>query len=278
MVYRKDPVFNSIIKIIFAFLYIAILFMVLGMNTIYAAFFSALIVSCIYKMLLGEFRFKNPLEKDSFGTASYQEHLTSYLMDNKTKYDLFVRPNADEEIFVLANKFLIFNVDIANMDTLNMKITVLDKVNKTETIFQVKNKTNIVNSNFPRQKLFKIMQRIFNKMNYGWKAEGLIKFIKNNLKLTKYAQIKEKTREVSSIFLDINQASEAELTAIPGVTIAKAKHAIKVRNKQKLFLTMNQFYKAIDLNEEFIEQIKFKGTKILLNELPEYRRIELKEE
>ena len=114
-------------------------------------------------------------------------------------------------------------------------------------------------------------------MDYDWKAEGLIKFIKNDLKHTKYADITEKNKIVRDISLNINQASEAELTANPGVTIAKAKHAIKVRNQQRLFLTMNQFYKAIDLSEEFIEQIKVKGNKIILDELPEYKRLEMKE-
>ena len=72
--------------------------------------------------------------------------------------------------------------------------------------------------------------------------------------------------------------SEAELTALPGVTIAKAKHAIKVRQEQGKFLTMNKFYQAIDLDEEFIKQIPIKGNKIIYNQLPEFKALEMKRE
>ena len=85
----------------------------------------------------------------------------------------------------------------------------------------------------------------------------------------------QKSNCPKKLYIDINQASEAELTALPGVTIAKAKHAIKTRNKYAFYLSVNQFYVSIELNEEFIEQIQTKGTKILLNELPEYKKLEM---
>ena len=162
--------------------------------------------------------------------------------------------------YILANKYVIFEYNISDITTGITRLELTDKAEKT--VYKIRIYANA------RYELFTELCKNF---NYETTAGDIIKELKG------YVTKDEDSSVVKNLHLDINQASEAELTAIPGVTIAKAKHVIKVRNKQKLFLTMNQFYKAIDLNEEFIEQIKFKGTKILLNELPEYKRIEMRD-
>ena len=49
-----------------------------------------------------------------------------------------------------------------------------------------------------------------------------------------------------------------------------------MRKKYAFYLSVNQFYEAINLEETFVEQITSKGTKILLNNLPEYKALEMK--
>ena len=201
---------------------------------------------------------------------------SDYIEENPIRSGLFVRPSTKDYFFCFANKYFILKFNLKDFDLLCFKISVTDKTTGKETIFNIINKNSEYRKNFPAETFNNFFKDIFKTIDYDINAEGLISLI--NRKLKKFTDIKIKTeiKSIKDLYLDINQCSEAELTAIPGVTIAKAKHAIKVRNKQKLFISMNQFYNAINLDEEFIEQIPIKGNKIILNELPEYKRLDIK--
>ena len=194
--------------------------------------------------------------------------LLEYIKSNKTSLNLFAQATIKKLKIILANKFMRLEVNMGKVFFSTIGFSLTDKIN-------AKKYNYIIASEFS---LFYIgsvfFTKLFDILDYETKAEDILSY------LEKYGGhiAKQKVQKLSNQYLDINQASEAELTALPGVTIAKAKHAIKVRNKQKRFLTMNQFYKAINLDEEFIAQIPTKGNKIILNELPEYKRLEMKKE
>ena len=187
---------------------------------------------------------------------------------NKTFLDLFVRPVWQESKIILANKFVIIEFNI-------------EKAAKNEFIFNITDKINmetfVINAHHNRvYKSYRSFANILtNIIDYDTVADDIVYTLNRvNLKFT----CSEKKKIKKPLYLDINKASEAELTAIPGVTIAKAKHAIKMRKKYSFYLTMNQFYETINLDEEFIEQIQTKGKKIVLNSLPEYKMLQMKKE
>ncbi len=201
-----------------------------------------------------------------------------YLEENSVRSSLFVQPTTKEKLFCFANKYFVLKFDLRDFDLLCFKIFVTDKTNGQETVFNIINKNNDYRIDFPAETFNNFFKHIFKKIDYDLTASTLISVISKEIKKFAYIKVKTSTKNNKDLFLDINQASEAELTALPGVTIAKAKRAIKMRKKYAFYLSVNQFYEAINLEEQFIEQITTKGNKILLNELPEYKRIELMEE
>ena len=191
-----------------------------------------------------------------------------YIEENKTSLGLFARPVYGKSKIILANKFVIIEIDLSCTSNNIFLLDITDKIKKVKHIVKV--------SSARTYKSYRSFKKLVNNIiNYDTVAEDI--FYTLNRANMEQSEIKNFVIK-DELFLDINQASEAELTALPGVTIAKAKHAIKVRKQQKLFLTMNQFYKEIELDEEFIEQIPIKGNKILLNDLPEYKKLEMKRE
>ena len=190
-----------------------------------------------------------------------------YIKSNKTHISLFTRPSSQKLKLVLANKFLILEIDVNKLVYGNREFVITDKTKGEKHIYRILNLSWLYGACGFFTKLVEIL-------DYETQFIDIIDYL--NESMIDYEQAK--MQKLHDIALDINQASEAELTAIPGVTIAKAKHAIKVRNKQKLFLTMNQFYQTVNLEEKFIEQIPVKGNKILLKELPEYKMLEMKKE
>lgn len=204
------------------------------------------------------------------GAVQILKRCKAYIEENKVKIELFVRPSINKNNITLANKYCVVSFNISS--GLN-NVKLLNKISGEEKILRV-NKTfydilTNVNTHDLLTGLFFTVCEVF---NYDIKAEEVEEKCKG--KHPFLYKWKKEIKKYKNLSLDINQASEAELTAIPGVTIAKAKHAVKVRSQQKLFLSMNQFYEAIELDEEFIEQIKTNGNKILLSELPEYKRLE----
>ena len=199
-----------------------------------------------------------------------------YIEQNKIKIGLFSRNYLNKTNVIIANKYCCVKFELIKGQK---KFCVIDKISGKESIFCLKRIKYLNTQKKSLNFCYEIFTKICSSFDYEIKADKVLKIISlamntmNNL-FYKVDNIQNKTHH--KLFLDINQASEAELTAIPGVTIAKAKHAIKVRNQQKLFLTMNQFYEAIDLGAEFIEQIQTSGNKIILNELPEYKKLQLR--
>ena len=192
-----------------------------------------------------------------------------YINNNKVALGRFTRPVLnDKRKIVLANKYVILEFDITSFSIGEGQIVLTDKMHAKK--YQI-----TMFPNNPKKKTFSRMIDIFRDFcdifNYEVVAENIlceVNKIRNNMN----------KKEKEMLYLDINQASEAELTALPGVTIAKAKRAIKMRKKYAFYLSVNQFYEAINLEEQFIEQITSNGTKILLNNLPEYKALEMKQE
>ena len=195
------------------------------------------------------------------------EKYFNYIEENKVSLGRFTRPVMDDKRrIVLANKYIILDFNILSFSEGEGEITLTDKINKKGyKITLIKG----YKKNRPKD-IFDVFMEICQLINYETFAEDILHFVRKR---------KNEMREFKKeeIFLDINKASEAELTALPGVTIARAKHAIKMRKKYAFYLSINQFYEAINLENEFTEQIKISGNKIILNELPEYRRLESKE-
>ena len=205
----------------------------------------------------------------AFGFAGYTsvkdtkeefKHYYNYIEDNKVSLGLFTRTYTSKSNIVLANKYVILEYDISSFVFGDGEIELTDKINGIT--YHIKNTYRKVG------KSFALFTHLCEKFDYETTADDILKSLWHNRSI-------RKSNCPKKLYIDINQASEAELTAIPGVTIAKAKHAIKTRNKYAFYLSVNQFYEAIELDEEFIEQIQTKGTKILLNELPEYKKIEM---
>ena len=74
------------------------------------------------------------------------------------------------------------------------------------------------------------------------------------------AKIEEKKYEVdlgatNDNLLDINTASEKDITALPGVSIILAKKIIKYRNEKGGFESLDEFYKEMKIKPHFIEQL-----------------------
>ena len=74
------------------------------------------------------------------------------------------------------------------------------------------------------------------------------------------AKIEEKKYEVdlgatNDNLLDINTASEKDITALPGVSVILAKKIIKYRETQGGFENLEEFYKEMKIKPHFIEQL-----------------------
>lgn len=179
-----------------------------------------------------------------------------FLKDNLIKLNLFVRPRLDKYKVELANKYFLMRIDLLYVNSSFASVYLLNKLTKQEKVFE----------NFlTERRLVLMFEKIFEIVNYETNADELEEM------LSSISRMKKKVVEYDKIYLDINEASEAEFTAVPGITIAKAKHIAKVRKEQKIFLSMAQFYEVAGLKEEYIEQIEVQGKKILLSELPEYK-------
>ncbi len=74
------------------------------------------------------------------------------------------------------------------------------------------------------------------------------------------AKIEEKKYEVdlgatNDNLLDINTASEKDITALPGVSVILAKKVIKYRETKGGFENLEEFYKEMKIKPHFIEQL-----------------------
>ena len=208
------------------------------------------------------------------GAMQILNRCKKYIEENKVKIGLFVRSSLNKHEISLANKYCVVSFNISR--GLN-NVKILDKVSGQEKIMRI-NKTfyDLLTSKNTHDLLTGLFFTVCANFDYDITAEEIEEKCKG--KHPFLYKWKMKTKKYKNLSLDINQASEAELTALPGVTIAKAKHAVKMRKKYAFYISMNQFYEAINLEEEFIEQIQTNGNKVLLSELPEYKKLEMKRE
>ena len=201
----------------------------------------------------------------------YSQEYQDYLHNHATGLKLFERPNSNDKKIILANKYVVLSFEINLLKSGMGFISILDKLSwKEEYLCLNFSKTRYALSQ--AEQLFEFFKHICNKFDYEIKADDIENFMEEE----KIGFYEFKAAKKIKPYLNINEMSEAELTALPGVTIAKAKHAIKIKKQQTKFLTMNQFYKAINLEEEFIKQIPLRGNKIAYNRLPEFLMLEMK--
>lgn len=75
----------------------------------------------------------------------------------------------------------------------------------------------------------------------------------------------QKEKEVKNVniphtnkkLLNLNQATEEELTDLPGISIIQAKNAIKYREKNNGFSTLDEFFKKMRVTSHFQEELKY---------------------
>lgn len=196
-----------------------------------------------------------------------------YLEENKVKLGLFIRPALNKNNITLANKYCAINFNLSDIFT---NWTITNKITLEKIQIKLKTSKYAILTGDTKYDLYKLFVEVIKDFDYETHAENLWNKVsgKNNVSHIRSGITKSKKQKM---FLDINKISEAEFTAIPGVTIAKAKHAAKVRKQKGFYLSVNEFYKAINLDEQFIEQIPTKGCKIFINELPEYQRLSVEE-
>ncbi len=207
------------------------------------------------------------------GTSEFSDEYHRYIEENSVRIGRFERPFVKGNVIAIANKYIIITFNIKSFMYGNGFLSVADKLICLEKYMGLSfARTRSVLSQGEQQ--YKFFTYICDNFDYETTAEDLWALLdRENIQYYEFRSEKK----IKNIY-DVNQMSEAELTALPGVTIAKAKHAMKVRREQGKFLTMNKFYQAIDLDEEFIEQIPLKGNKIIYNKLPEFKALEMRRE
>ena len=166
-------------------------------------------------------------------TQTPAEKYLKYLEENKTKLGLFLRTVSKKYFIVIANKYCVFSVDLMNCGSYDTVFSFLNKITGEETI---------IRGFIGHDKLYVIWDKILQSFNYETKAENLAQIVFSGNKNKKDKNVEYKQHK--QLYLNINDASEAELTAIPGVTIAKAKRAVKMRSKYAFYLSM----KTAELN------------------------------
>ena len=202
------------------------------------------------------------------------ENCREYLEDNKVKLGLFIRPALNKKDITLANKYCSVKLNVTKAFR---ELIITDKILCEEKHLSLKLSRYAILTNDEKDTLYRFFIDAIKKFNYETKTQDILKLVSNKNNFLGIP-CKIETVKTDKIFLNINRASEAEFTGIPGVTIAKAKHAAKIRKEKGFFLSVNEFYKAINLEEQFTEQISAKGNKIILNDLPDYKRLNITEE
>lgn len=205
------------------------------------------------------------------GSSEFSDEYRRYIEENRTRIGLFEKPSENRHFIIIANKYITITFNVTSFMHGMGFISVADKIICREKHIGLSfARTNSVLPQSEQQ--YKFFTYICDNFNYETNADDFWALLeKENIQ---YYETKAEGKIKNTS--DVDQMSEAELTALPGVTIAKAKHAKKIQRERGLFLTMNKFYKAIDLEEEFIEQIPLKGNKIIYNQLPEFKMLEMK--
>ena len=206
----------------------------------------------------------------------YEERapFVQYILDNSVKLGLFTRPVWNKEKIILANKYVVLNFkaeNFADMNNYNIVLTITNKINGILTKYSIQSGRHRKDTKQERLHLF---AWLCDNFSYKTTEKDVLTYFKVN----DVIHIKVTGKKINQQTLDINSCSEAELTAISGMSIAKAKHAVKVRKKQMRFLNVKQFFEAIGFDEEFAQQVQVKGDKIPLSSLPEYQKLENKKE
>ena len=81
------------------------------------------------------------------------------------------------------------------------------------------------------------------------------KYVKPEEKTPDFVDLQDVLSSTSNK-IDVNKAAASEISILPGINIVKAKKIIEYRDKNGLFKDVDEFIKAADVKEHFIEKIK----------------------
>lgn len=193
-----------------------------------------------------------------------------YVKENIKRLSHFMTRFSPRREIRLSNKYILISMNIIDFVNEDCVIDITDKIAGEQYAINFSVVNNKGRSNGD-QCLF-VFTSICELFNYETKTDDIMKFIEDNNIMIRDKFCPSKIK----YYIDINKASEAELTAIPGISVAKAKKAIKMRSEKGDFWNLNQFYEEMDLDDNLIYEISAKGNKIPYNELPKYNEIEFK--
>lgn len=199
---------------------------------------------------------------------------TSYLPDmNRTGLSDFVRLSLRRRsAFKQCRRFLTKRKNTYKLknnyvtvvyDTENKVIKCFDKSIKKRTAtiewyMQNSFELNYIDNEF--EETFDSICALFNeRATY----DGIVSTFKSQFKVDETCQNNEKEIEnvniphTSGKMFNVNEASEQELTDLPGLSIVHAKKIIKYREKHDGFSSLDELFKTIKINSHFQEQLKY---------------------
>ena len=193
-----------------------------------------------------------------------------YVKENMGRLSHFMTRLSPYREIRLSNKYVLVCLNMINFANEECIIGITDKIAGEQYEINL----SVVNNkgrNNKDQCLF-VFASICELFNYETSVNDIMKFIEDNNIMIKDKFCPSKIK----YYIDINQASEAELTAIPGISVAKAKKAIKMRTDKGNFWSLGQFLEEMNLSDDIIDEIQTNGNKIPYNKLPKYNEIEFK--
>ena len=160
------------------------------------------------------------------------------------------------------------------------RILTVNWIESAESEFEYKSKNNIF------EKMFDNICLAFNeKTTYDNVAPILKNYFKTKEEITNagpkkaFEEIKEpkkiENKQIKNTIVDINKASEEELTKLAGITLIKAKQIIKYRDLHKGFKSKEEFFEQMKIKNHFkmqqYEYIVLSEYIIEESEIPEER-------
>ena len=209
----------------------------------------------------------NPIKKNGiFNENNYSDNT------NRTRLSDFVRLSLRRRsAFKQCKKYLIkgkyfykLKNDYVTLiyDTKNKIIKCYDKSIKkriatVEWLKQDSYELNYIDNTF--EETFDSISALFNEKSM---YDGIISTFKSQFKIEEIDPENEKKTENINIpkyyseMLNLNQATEKELTDLPGLSIIQAKNIVRYREKHNGFGSLDEFFEEMNINSHLQQQLK----------------------
>lgn len=209
----------------------------------------------------------NPIKKNGiFNENNYSDNT------NRTRLSDFIRLSLRRRsAFKQCKKYLIkskyfykLKNDYVTLiyDTKNKIIKCYDKSIKKriatiEWLKQDSYELNYLDNSF--EETFDSISALFNEKSM---YDGIISTFKSQFKIEEIDPENEKYIENVNIpkyyseMLNLNQATEKELTDLPGLSIIQAKNIVRYREKHNGFGSLDEFFEEMNINSHFQQQLK----------------------